>query len=180
MSGSLQDQLMNMGLANKKQAKEAKAHKRKESKKAKNTKKSVTAEATESQTEIARKKQVERDKALNQQRLEAKLKRAEEAEVKQLIESNIVEIPKDGDIAYNFVHGTTVKKLHVDKVLQSKLMKGLLSIAVYKGSYRLVPTEIAERIHKRDPELAICIEQKGDINPDDPYADYEVPDDLMW
>ncbi len=180
MSGSLQDQLMNMGLANKKQAQAAKAQKRKESNKAKNTKKSATAEATESPTEIARKEQVARDKALNQQRLEAKKKRAEEAEVKQLIESNTVDIPKDGDIAYNFVHGTTVKKLHVNKELQSKLMKGLLSIAIYEGSYRLVPTAIAERIHKRDPEMAICIEPTGETNPDDPYADYEVPDDLMW
>ena len=183
MSGSLQDQLMNMGLANKKQAQEAKAHKRKKAKKVKNTKKSGTTDeilSAENKTETARKEQVERDKALNQQRQEEKIKVAEKAEIKQLIESNTVKIPKDGDIAYNFVHGTTVKKIHVDKVLQSKLMKGQLSIAIYQGSYRLVPTDIAERIHKRDPEMAICIEQKGDIDPDDPYADYEVPDDLMW
>ena len=83
MSGSLQDQLMNMGLANKKQAKKANADKRKESKKAKNTKKSGTAgelQVLESQTEVARKEQVERDKALNLQRQEEKTKRAEEAE----------------------------------------------------------------------------------------------------
>ena len=183
MSGSLQDQLMNMGLANKKQAQEAKAHKRKKSKKSKNAKKSGAADElliAENKTEIARKAQVEHDKALNQQRQEDKTKRAEEAEIKQLIESNTVNIPKDGEIAYNFVHGTTVKKIHVDKLLQGKLMKGQLSIAIYQGSYRLVPTEIAERIHKRDPEMAICIEQKGNIDPDDPYADFEVPDDLMW
>jgi len=183
MSGSLQDQLMNMGLANKKQAQEAKAHKRKKSKKAKNAKKAGTTDelqTAENQTEAARKEQVEHDKALNLQRQEEKTKRAEEAEIKQLIESNTVEMPKDGEIAYNFVHDTKVKKIHVDKALQSKLMKGLLSIAIYQGSYRLIPTDIAERIHKRDPEMAICIEQKGDIDPDDPYADYEVPDDLMW
>ena len=183
MSGSLQDQLMNMGLANKKQAQKAKAQKRKESNKAKNVKKSDATDellTVENQTETARKEQVERDKALNQQRQEDKLKRAEKSEIKQLIESNTVKIPKDSEIAYNFVHGTTVKKIHVDKVLQSKLMKGQLSIAIYQGSYRLIPTDIADRIHKRDPEMAICIEQKGDANPDDPYADYEVPDDLMW
>ncbi len=185
MSGSLQDQLLKMGVANKKQAQEAKSHNRKKAKKTKNAKKAgeLTEEqvAAEQQAAAAREEQITRDKELNQQLQIEKEKRAEEAEIKQLIESNIVEIPKkDSDIAYNFVHGTHVKKLYVDKELQSKLMHGLLSIAIYGDGYRLVPTEIAVRIHKRDPEMAICIEQKEDIDPDDPYADYEVPDDLMW
>lgn len=181
MSGSLQDQLLNMGLANKKQAQKAK----KEAKKAKNAKKSgqlpEEALAAKQKAAAAREEQLKRDKALNQKQKEEKEKRAAEAEIKQLIESNTIEIPKEGsDIAYNFVQGTHVKKLYVNKELQTKLMKGLLSIAIYGDSYRLVPTDIAERIHKRDPDMAICIEQKDDIDPDDPYADYEVPDDLMW
>ncbi len=184
MSGSLQDQLLNMGLANKKQAQEAKAHKRKKAKKVKNEKKSgKSVEQTESadnQAALARQEQIKRDKELNQQRQAASAKRAAEAEIKQLIESNTVEIPKDGEIAYNFVHGTQVKKIYVDKTLQDKLMKGLLSIAVYGEGYRLVPTDIAKRIHLRDPDMAICIEQKADVDPDDPYAGYEIPDDLMW
>lgn len=185
MSGSLQDQLLNIGLANKKQAQKAKADKRKTAKKTKNARKAGELPeevlAAEQKAAEAREAQRKRDQALNQQLKAEKEKRAAEAEIKQLIESNTVEIPKESsDIAYNFVHGTQVKKLYVNKELQTKLMKGLLSIAIYGDSYRLVPTEIAERIHKRDPDMAICIEQKEDIDPDDPYADYEVPDDLMW
>ena len=181
MSGSLQDQLLNMGLANKKQAQKAK----KEAKKTKNAKKSGQLPeeilAAEKKAAAAREEQLKRDQALNQKQKEEKEKRAAEAEIKQLIESNTIKIPeKDSDIAYNFVQGTQVKKLYVNKELQTKLMKGLLSIAIYGDSYRLVPTEVAERIHKRDPDMAICIEQKDNIDPDDPYADYEVPDDLMW
>ncbi|MFD2230962.1 DUF2058 domain-containing protein [Alkalimarinus sediminis] len=180
MSGSLQDQLLNMGLANKKQAQKAK----KEAKKAKNAKKSgqlpEEIQAAKEKAAAAREEQIKRDQALNLQQKIEKEKRAAEAEIKQLIESNMVEIPKEADIAYNFVHGTQIKKLYVNKELQTKLMKGLLSIAIYGDSYRLVPTEVAVRIHKRDPDMAICIEEKNDIDPDDPYADYEVPDDLMW
>ncbi|WP_250656294.1 DUF2058 domain-containing protein [Alkalimarinus coralli] len=185
MSGSLQDQLLNMGLANKKQAQEAKAHKRKKAKKTKNAKKAGELPedvlAKEQKAAAAREEQIKRDKELNLKRQAEKEKRAAEAEIKQLIESNTVEIPeKDSDIAYNFVHGTQIKKIYVNKELQTRLVKGLLSIAIYGDSYRLVPVDIAERIHKRDPDMAICIEQKNDIDPDDPYADYQVPDDLMW
>ena len=47
--------------------------------------------------------------------------------------------------------------------------------------FELVPKVVATKITERDAARVVVNEQ-ADSNPkeDDPYADYEIPDDLMW
>jgi uncharacterized protein YaiL (DUF2058 family) len=44
-----------------------------------------------------------------------------------------------------------------------------------------VPADIAERVRARDPSLVLVWNQPSQTpDEDDPYADFQVPDDLMW
>ena len=98
-----------------------------------------------------------------------------------MIETNKIDL-KDGDIKYNFTHGTLVKSLYVDSLIRDQLIKGILAIAIVGESYVVIPRPVATKIAQRDE--SVIIEQKepeADIPAeDDPYADFVVPDDLMW
>jgi len=66
--------------------------------------------------------------------------------------------------------------------VQEQLSRGKLAIVKLNEHYELVPTAIAERIRMRDEKCVILCNdsQHGDEQQDEPYANYQVPDDLMW
>ncbi|MEH6576142.1 MAG: DUF2058 domain-containing protein [Amphritea sp.] len=185
MAGSLQDQLLKSGLANKQQANKAKADKRKKAKKAKAVKK---GEVYKEQEQIdreqaiieAKAQKLEKDQALNREREDELTRRSIDASAQQMISQNLIDIPRDGEVEYNFVDDTKIKKLYVNTELQEQLAKGNLAIVAQNGSYKIIPATIAAKIEERRPELIISLQQKEEIDPDDPYADYQIPDDLMW
>lgn len=185
MAGSLQDQLLKAGLANKQQANKAKAEKRKKTKQAKAVKKGEVFKdpeelAREQAIAKAKAEKLERDRELNRQREDELTRRSIDASCLQMMQQNVINMPADGDVEYNFVDGTTIKKLYVSKTLQEQLAKGNLAIASNKGRYQLIPAGVAEKISERRPELIISQQQVEEIDPDDPYADFQIPDDLMW
>ncbi|MDH5217795.1 MAG: DUF2058 domain-containing protein, partial [Gammaproteobacteria bacterium] len=57
-----------------------------------------------------------------------------------------------------------------------------LAIAKLGGVYELVPTAVAEKIKQRDEQYIITTGNRDEAEPDenDPYADFQIPDDLMW
>ena len=59
---------------------------------------------------------------------------------------------------------------------------GKAAIIKLAKSYDLVPTGVADKIALRNPSCVIlCNESQKELSDDeDPYADYQVPDDLMW
>ncbi len=120
-------------------------------------------------------------KSSTKKRDEEQLAKAIKAQVKQLIEMNRL-TDHDGDIKYNFTDGTLVKALYVDSLAQTQLSKGLLSIARFEDTYALIPSAVANKIAERDQEAIIQNNTVSDeaLNEDDPYADFVVPDDLMW
>ena len=60
-------------------------------------------------------------------------------------------------------------------------MDGLLAIVCHGGTTELVPKVIADKIAERDPSLVVQVKKASTaIDADDPYADFKVPDDLMW
>lgn len=181
MANSLIDQLKNAGLVNK-----AKASKAKQEQYKKNKKKSRkgTAEHLDETKRLAQKAQaekVERDRKINLQNKEEAEKKAIAAQIIQLIETNRL-TDRDGEIVYNFTDDNVIKRLFVSDKVYQHLMAGKLCIAKLADNYELVPTAIAEKIKQRD---AMCIIQnEKPIEPledeDDPYADYKIPDDLIW
>ena len=103
------------------------------------------------------------------------------AQIKQLIETNRIE-DRDGDIAYNFSDGSVVKRIHVSQRIHNHLTSGRLAIAKLGEGYELVPVPVADKIRQRDPQYIIQSEPSVELPVDenDPYADYKIPDDLMW
>jgi hypothetical protein len=58
------------------------------------------------------------------------------------------------------------------------------------GSYELLPSQAAEKIMQRDAQVIVLLNRNDSVgmdesgdesgDEDDPYADYQIPDDLMW
>ena len=67
--------------------------------------------------------------------------------------------------------------------MRNKLANGALAIVQHQGGYEVIPREAALKIQERDPrrivQLNILTEVKTPEE-DDPYAAYQIPDDLMW
>ncbi|MGC9402856.1 DUF2058 domain-containing protein [Vibrio genomosp. F10] len=168
---TLQEQMLKAGLVNEKKLKKAKKGAKKSRVQAREAKEAVEANKLAQQ---------ERDKELNQQRKEQQLSKELKAQVKQLIEMNKLDLK--GDIKYNFTDGTLVKSLYVDSLVREQIIKGILAIARYSESYAVIPAGVADKIALRDQETIIenNTSDEETLAEDDPYADFVVPDDLMW
>ena len=176
MAISLQEQLLKAGVASKQQAKKAKQAKKKQ-------KKGQAPEDSQKQQaalEAARREKAERDRELNRQRQAEQAQKAATAEVRQLIAQHAVQRPRDGETRYNFIHDKKVKQLWINETLLGQLARGQLRIAFFDGDYHLIPAEITERIEQRLPNVLLPRPEPEQPAEDDPYADYQIPDDLMW
>ena len=147
----------------------------------------VQAREAREAVEENKKAQLERDKQLSEQQKQAALSKEYKAQVKQLIEMNKIDISK-GNIDFNFTDNNFIKKIAVDKPTQAQLISGRLAIARLAGDndgenkYAIIPASVADKIAQRDASSivlnsALSAEEQDE---DDPYADFKVPDDLMW
>lgn len=175
MAKSLQEQLMQAGLVDKKKAKSLD--------KAKQHAKRIKAPGLNEAAKLAQQAQQEkldRDKALNQKRNDKIAQKEVLIQINQLIQSNKIEAK--GDISYQFSDGKTVKKIYVNTELQTQLINGIVAIVRQNENYALVPKKVAEKLAQRDAELLVVLNSgdKVQLDSDDPYADYQIPDDLMW
>jgi hypothetical protein len=180
---SLQDQLMKAGLVDKDKAKKIKKTKHKQQKVAQKSK-HVAEDEVKLAAKEALKAKTEADRQLNLENKAALEKKAIIAQVKQMILMNRLERVK-GDVAYNFVDQNKVKTLYVLPKFQEELSRSLLAIGIVEEpqgrTYHLIPKKAAEKIAERSPEHVVIIEKDAQTpEEDDPYADYQIPDDLMW
>lgn len=176
---SLQDQLLKAGIVDKKKAKQIKQEKHKETKQHNKGKPAV-----DETRELARKAMEEkavRDREINLQRQAQAEKKAIAAQIVQLVAMN--RIPREkGEAAYQFSDGGKIKKLYVGDRQHSQLVSGVIAIARAGDGYELIPAAVAEKIRQRD-ETAILVhntKSAATLAEDDPYAQYQIPDDLMW
>lgn len=179
---SLQDQLLKAGLADKKKAKQIQQEKSKQQKLKQKNKIDIDNEARRAANK-ARAEKVERDRQLNLQRKQEAEQHAITAQIRQLIEMN--RQPKgQGEIAYHFTDHNKVAHIYVDERQQRQLANGLLAIVMLDGQYEIVPGSVSDKIALRDDSYLIY-SNKGQqdapaVEEDDPYAEFQVPDDLMW
>lgn len=64
-----------------------------------------------------------------------------------------------------------------------QVVKGALAVVRLGRNFELVPPATADRIAERDPTLVVVLNAESPPPAEsapDPYADYPVPDDLMW
>lgn len=117
---------------------------------------------------------------LNAQRDDAVRQKAAMAQIAQMVEKNR-QSKGGGDIAYNFTHGTKIERIYVSAAVQDHLVAGRLAIVCQGGVTELVPRVIADKIAERDASLVVKVNKPNtEIDADDPYAGYQIPDDLTW
>jgi uncharacterized protein YaiL (DUF2058 family) len=132
--------------------------------------------------EQAKQEKLAKDRELNKQQKILAEQKAITAQIRQIIETNTI-ATDNGDLVYNFTDGNKVKRVYTDAATHKQVSLGRLTIVKLDDSYKLIPTAAAEKIRQRDPSFIIyCADQTGAPEPDedDPYADFQVPDDLMW
>lgn len=172
---TLQEQMLKAGLVSSKKMEKVQRTAKKSRVQAREAKQAV---------EENKKAQLERDKQLNDQQRQAVLEKEYKAQVKQLIEMNRITIGR-GDIDFNFTDNNLIKKITVDKTTQTQLINGRLAIArlvTEKSDYAIIPASVADKIAQRDASAIVlnsALSQEAQ-DEDDPYADFKVPDDLMW
>jgi len=91
-----------------------------------------------------------------------------------------INIPDNAELTYNFVYDKKVKTMYVTSDLQTQLIRGQVAIATLDEKFYLIPDKFAEKIEQRIPDYVIRVQPEEEPDEDDPYADYKIPDDLMW
>ena len=173
---------MKAGLVDKKMAKKLKAEKLQTKQKVK-TGKIAAEDDSLRQLELQKQKQekIDKDRQLNQQREQEAQRKAELAQIRQMIETNRIR-KENGDIAYHFKDEKIVKQLYISQAMHNELSRGRLAIVKLDEKYELVAEPVAAKIRQRDETFVlVCNDRQEEVeDEDDPYADFKIPDDLMW
>lgn len=177
---SLQDQLLTAGLTDKQSVKNVRKQKQKQHKKPKN----AQGEASEitKQVEQAQREKASRDKELNRQRQSQTERKAQYAQIQQLIETSKID-RTEAELTYHFTVAGKVKSIKVTSEQQKQLARNQIAIVFSRtDKLELVPRAVAEKIAQRDMSRVVENKTEGDAQTadDDPYADYQIPDDLVW
>ena len=182
MAKSIADQLMGLGLADKKQIQKDKAEKRKQQKQARKHKLDDVDES-KAAVEQAKKEKAEKDRLLNLELQKKAQQKALLAQVKQIIERTHI-ASNEGEVKFNFADRTDnkIKFVYVTDKIQDDLAKGKLAIASYDDRYFVVTQQVAEKIAERSADSIVFLSdnQAEAVEEDDPYKDFVIPDDLMW
>ena len=184
MAKSLQEQLLAAGLVDKKKAKKA-AKEMKRQDHLQRTGQDNELDVAKAKAEAALKEKAERDRVLNLQKEQEAQKKAIDAQVRQLVMTNAIKSER-GDIKYQFVDGKKIKQLYVDQAIWDRLSRGQLAIIALdmpgEKKYEIIALQIAEKIRQRKDNHFIYIAEStaAAMEEDDPYAAYQIPDDLMW
>jgi uncharacterized protein YaiL (DUF2058 family) len=178
----LQEQLLKAGLVKKSKVAEV----AREQNKARHAK-GATQAPSESQREAerARIEKAERDRALEAER-KAQARAAElRAQARQIIEDR--KVPRAGESEYRFTDGA-IRTILVNDELRRQLSSGALVIARIGERYELLPRVAAEKVRERDASMIVldhgqtdAAEPATSTSEDDAYyAQFQVPDDLIW
>lgn len=176
---SLQEQFLKAGLVDKNKVKQAKQEKSRQQKIERRTGTASVDEARLAALETQR-KNAERAREHNAQRDAAATQKAITAQITEMVQKNR-QSKGAGDIAYHFTHDGKVERIHVSAAVQGHLVAGRLVIVCHDGSTDLVPKTIADKIAERDASLVVRVAKpSSEVDADDPYAAFKIPDDLMW
>lgn len=174
---TLKDQLLKAGLV--KKADVQKKPKKKAPTQAKKARKKVSENTLRTQRAMLDK--AKKDKRLNEQRKAEAERKARQAQIKQLVDASKLD-RSEGETAYNFTHKKKIKSIYVTEEQQQQLARDQISIVCLEGAlFELVPKKAADKIAQRDANSVIKnVLQETTESADDPYADYQIPDDLTW
>jgi len=181
MSNPFQEQLLKAGVVTKQQVQKANQAKNKK-KKQQRTKKAKTVDESTLQAQQVAKEKARLDRELNKKKEEHAKQKAMSAEINQLITQNCIKRDDNCEITYNFEHNNKVNRIYVNKDMKQQIIQGKYGIARINGRYELVPATIAEKIQQRNNKRVVLFNNDSQqaIDENDPYSEYQIPDDLTW
>jgi len=176
----LQEQLLKAGLVKKSQVSQA----AREQVKARHGKAPVAPSESQREADRLRAEKAERDRALEAERKEKARAQERQAQVRQIIETN--KVKRDGDSEYRN-DGTVIRTLLVNATLRRQLASGALVIARHGEGFELLPRAAADKVRERDASAIVLDNAQptaepstGNADDDAYYAQFQVPDDLVW
>ena len=180
MGNPFQDQFLKAGVVTKQQVKKAQSASSKK-KKEQRSKKNTVVDENKLKIQQAAKEKAEHDKELNQRKEDQAKQKATSIEIDLLITKNGIKRNDECDIVYNFEHRKKVNRIYVNAEMKQQIIDGKLGLARIEGRYELIPKIIAEKIQQRNEKRVILFEKEEPvIDENDPYAELQVPDDLVW
>jgi uncharacterized protein YaiL (DUF2058 family) len=181
MGNSLQDQLLKAGLIDQNRIDQARKDRQRKNRQQKPKKKAARTEAPQPKPTPQQLEKAARDRELEQQRKEVRRQREIAAQVKQLVRQHRhPRSESEDDKPFHFENKGKIKRLYVSAHTHKLIASGRLVIVNDNGVFELVPPPIAEKIRQRNPSLVIDLPEDKAPDEDDPYAQFQVPDDLMW
>ena len=173
MANPFQDKFLKAGLVTKKQVNKVNIE---QHKKQKEQRRNPSNEPVDQTVELALQRQKEQARQSNAQRDLAAREKEIAAQIKQLAATNRVQ-PGKGTIAFHFSDANKIKKLYLPKPLIDQLSSGSLGIVKVDEKYEIVPAETAGKIRDRRPEALLVLNVRQEKDPNDPYAEFPIPDD---
>lgn len=188
-ANALQAQLLKAGLVKKSQVSQVanrQAKARTDKHDAKAAALAAEAETARIEAEKARAEKVERDRQIaaerNAQRRAGELR----AQARQIIADK--KVAAKGEAEYRFNDGEVVRTLLMSEALRQQVIDAALVIARDGEGFALLPRAAAVQVRERAAELIVLdnagrdyVEPStGNAEDDAYYAQFQVPDDLMW
>jgi uncharacterized protein YaiL (DUF2058 family) len=179
---ALQEQLLKAGLAKKSKV----AQVAREQTKARHAKGNSEPDEIRREAERVREEKVARDRALAAEQ-KARAQAAElKAQARQIIRDK--KLPPEGESEYRFTADGAIRTVLVSEEIRRRLSAGHLVIARLDDRYVLLPRAAGEKVRERDPSLVVldhglAADSAADAtsSEDDAYyAQFKVPDDLVW
>ena len=106
------------------------------------------------------------------------------AQARQIVQDR--KVPRSGEVEYRFTADGAIRTLLVNDDLKKKLSTGALVIARLDDRYELLPRVAADKVRERDAAMIVldhgqANEPAAATSEDDAYyAQFKVPDDLVW
>ena len=178
----LQEQLLKAGLVKKSKV----AAVAREQNKARHAKGPSAPSEITLEAERARAEKTERDRALAAERKAQARVTELRAQARQIIEDKKVQ--GSGQSEYRFTADGAIRTLLVDDDQRKKLSAGVLVIVRLGDRYELLPRAAGDKVRERDAGMIVLdhgldagAECSAATSEDDAYyAQFQVPDDLVW
>ena len=178
----LQEQLLKAGLVKKSKLAEV----AREQHKAKHARAASGPSEIALVAERARAGKAERDRALSLERKAQARTMELRAQARQIIEDK--KVAGAGDSEYRFTADGAIRATLVSDDQRRQLSSGLLVIVRHGERHELLPRAAGDKVRERDPGMVVLDHGLGaDAGPapassddDAYYAQFQVPDDLVW
>ena len=177
MSNSLQDQLLSLGVADKKKVKQAR-HKQRLEGQVREKRASVQESLAESQKK-AREEKKARDKSLAVDRDAKRLHAERLAQVRDMVKSSSLDRGLVSTrVDFRFPYGKKIRPFPVSAEVRERLAKGQAGLLEIDGAILIIPRDVLQRcLDRLDGQAIFTHLAKLDIDDENSPP---IPDDLDW